>query len=84
MDPPSPIPRRPIELARVESVRREGSILAIQYGVVTSGAARYAFSIQGAGQTAFTPLTSDFSSADAFDVAAGRLNVTLPASNEAL
>lgn len=52
MDPPSPIPRRPIELARVESVRREGSILAIQYGVVTSGAARYAFSIQGAGQTA--------------------------------
>jgi hypothetical protein len=76
-DPPAPIPHRPVELARIDAVRREGSTLVVTYGVVTSGAARYGFELQANGEQGFTPLTSDFGSTEPFDVPTGELTITL-------
>lgn len=78
-DPPAPIPHRPVELARIDAVRRAGSTLVVTYGVVTSGAARYGFELEADGEPGFTPLTSDFGSTDAFDVPTGELTITLQA-----
>ena len=78
-DAPAPIARKPVELARIESVRREGNALVVTYGVVTSGPARYAFALQEAGSKAFTPLASDFASAMPVDEPVGRLTITLGA-----
>ncbi|HSO34166.1 MAG TPA: hypothetical protein VLT33_16640 [Labilithrix sp.] len=78
-DAPAPIALRPVELARIDGVRREGHALVVSYGVVTGGPARYAFALQAAGSTEFTPLTSDFASATPFDVPVGRLTITLAA-----
>ena len=80
-NPPAPIARKPVELARIERVHREGNVLVVTYGVVTSGAARYGFALQEAGSAAFTPLTSDFGSATPFDVPVGRLSITLGGPN---
>jgi hypothetical protein len=77
LDAPAPIALKPVELARIENVRREGNALVVTYGVVTSGPARYAFSLQQAGETTFTPLQDDFRSATPFDVPVGRLTISL-------
>jgi hypothetical protein len=82
-DAPTAILHKPVELARIESVRREGATLVVTYGVVTSEPARYAFALQGAGETDFTPLTSDFGSAEPVDSPSGRLTITLGSSSEA-
>jgi hypothetical protein len=74
---PAPIPHKPVELARIDAVRRAGSTLVVTYGVVTSGAARYGFELQAEGEPSFTPLTSDFGSTDPFDVPTGELTITL-------
>ena len=76
-EPPVPIVVKPVELARIENVRREGNTLVVTYGVVTSGPARYAFALQQAGSSVFTPLTDEFKSATPFDVPVGRLTITL-------
>lgn len=77
LDSPAPIALKPVELARIENVRREGNTLVVTYGVVTSGPTRYAFSLQQGAGSAFTPLTSDFQSATPFNVPVGRLTITL-------
>ena len=69
---------KPVELARIEKVHREGAgTLVVTYGVVTSGPARYAFALQQQGANTFLPLTSDFGSATPFDVPVGRLSIGL-------
>ena len=80
-DAPAPIPHRPVELARIDAVRRDGATLVVTYGVVTSGAARYAFELQAEGEQGFTALTSDFGSTEAFDVPTGELTITLQGAN---
>ena len=77
MDAPTAIPHKPVELARIETVKRAGTTLVIDYGVVTTGPARYEFFLQGANDRAFTPLTSDFPSADSVDTPTGRLTISL-------
>ena len=76
-DAPVPVALKPVELARIENVRRDGNTLVVKYGVVTPGAARYAFALQPFGGAEFTPLTSDFRSATAVDVPVGRLTIAL-------
>jgi hypothetical protein len=76
-EPPAAIPHKPVELARIDNVRRQGSTLVVTYGVVTSGAARYGFELQAEGEASFTPLTSDFGSTEPFDVPTGELTITL-------
>jgi hypothetical protein len=76
-EPPAAIPHKPVELARIDNVRRQGSALVVTYGVVTSGAARYGFELQAEGEASFTPLTSDFGSTEPFDVPTGELTITL-------
>ncbi len=80
-EPPAPIPHKPVELARIDAVRRAGSTLVVTYGVVTSGAARYGFELQAEGESGFTPLTSDFGSTEPFDVPTGELTITLQAAS---
>jgi hypothetical protein len=82
-DAPAPIPHRPVELARIDAVRREGSTLVVSYGVVTSVAARYAFELKADGEPGFTPLTSDFGGTDPFDVPTGELTITLQSPSAA-
>jgi hypothetical protein len=82
-DPPAAIPHRPVELARIDGVRRTGSKLVVTYGVVTSGPARYAFELQAGDESSFTPLTSDFPSAAPFDVPTGTLTITLSNASSA-
>jgi hypothetical protein len=82
-DAPAPIPHRPVELARIDAVRRDGSTLVITYGVVTSVAARYAFELKADGEAGFTPLTSDFGDAVPFDVPTGELTITLQSPSAA-
>lgn len=76
-DAPATIALKPVELARIENIHREGNALVVKYGVVTAGPARYAFALQEVGGREFTPLTNDFASATAFDVPVGRLTITL-------
>ncbi|MDB5216571.1 MAG: hypothetical protein JWO86_4498 [Myxococcaceae bacterium] len=80
-EPPAAIPHKPVELARIDNVRRQGSTLVVTYGVVTSGAARYGFELQAEGEASFTPLTSDFGSTEPFDVPTGELTITLQAAS---
>ena len=82
-DTPAPIPHRPVELARIDAVRRDGSTLVVTYGVVTSVAARYAFELKAAGEAGFTPLTSDFGDVAPFDVPTGELTITLQSPSAA-
>jgi hypothetical protein len=76
-DPPAPLVSKPVELARIEGVKRVAGKLIVTYGVVTPGAARYAFALQAVGTSAFTPLTSEFSSATAIDEPTGQLTISL-------
>jgi hypothetical protein len=80
-DQPALVPHKPVELARIDAVRRAGSTLVVTYGVVTSGAARYGFELQAEGEASFTPLTSDFGSTEPFDVPTGQLTITLQAAS---
>jgi hypothetical protein len=78
-DPPAPIVQKPVELARIERVRRVAGKLVVTYGVVTPGAARFAFALQPAGTTGFTPLSSEYASATAIDEPTGQLTIDLGA-----
>ena len=76
--PPAPIAKKPVDLARIENVYRDGGALVVKYGVVTAGPARYEFSLSTDGVT-YRPLSNGFSSDAPLDVSTGRLRITLNA-----
>ncbi len=76
-EPPAALAQKPVELARIEGVRRDGAALVVTYGVVTSVPARYEFALQGTRDAAFVPLADGFASAEPFDVPTGRLRIGL-------